>query len=106
MNFSGQKILFGKIVDFFVFQSILAGNILEELQGVGATIFADYLVKANLSDLLTNDDNEFTLFAPTNEAFDQLEKSGKKILRKYFLFLKKHIFFISHFKFRFRSNIC
>jgi hypothetical protein len=33
----------------------LAGNILEELNDTGATVFTDYLAKAGLSDLLASD---------------------------------------------------
>jgi uncharacterized surface protein with fasciclin (FAS1) repeats len=65
---------------FLSFQSILAGNIIDELNGVGATILVDYLVKANLSELLTDEERQFTLFAPINDAFEQLDPSGKKNL--------------------------
>ena len=68
------------MIIFLSFQSILAGNIIDELNGVGATILVDYLVKANLSELLTDDERQFTLFAPINDAFEQLDPSGKKNL--------------------------
>ena len=49
---------------------------LDELHDTGATIFADYFSKANLSNLLADQSRTLTLFAPTNEAFDELEPEG------------------------------
>ena len=47
-----------------IFQSILAGTIFEELNETGATIFADYFSKANLSNLLDDESRPVTIFAP------------------------------------------
>ena len=55
-------------------KSVFAGNILEELNEAGATTLAEYFERANMSDILTSD-GPFTLFAPTNEAFDELTPS-------------------------------
>ena len=46
------------------FQSILAGTIFEELNETGATIFADYFSKANLSNRLDDESRPVTIFAP------------------------------------------
>ncbi len=56
---------------FFLMKSVFAGNILEELNEAGATTLAEYFERANMSDVLTSD-GPFTLFAPINEAFDEL----------------------------------
>ena len=50
----------------------MAGNLLEELNQAGATTLVDYFERANLSDILTSE-GPYTLFAPINEAFDELD---------------------------------
>ena len=54
-----------------------AANLLDELTDTGATILAEYFAKANLTEILTDETRTLTLFAPTNEAFDQLEPASK-----------------------------
>ena len=59
-----------------------AANLLDELTDTGATILAEYFAKANLTEILTDETRTLTLFAPTNEAFDQLEPASKDKLIK------------------------
>ena len=48
-----------------------AGNLVEELAANGASTLIDLAVKAGLVNTLTGD-GPFTIFAPTNAAFDLL----------------------------------
>ena len=59
-----------------------AANLLDELTDTGATILAEYFAKANLTEILTDETRTLTLFAPTNEAFDQLEPASKDQLNR------------------------
>ena len=54
--------------------STVAQTIPEVLTREGATTLVDFVVKAGLEDVL-NGDGPFTIFAPTNEAFEKLPES-------------------------------
>merc|ERR1712021_9962 len=52
----------------------IAQNLPEVLTREGATTLVDFVVKAGLEETLSGD-GPFTIFAPTNEAFEKLPKS-------------------------------
>ena len=50
-----------------------APRIIGVLEDEGATTLLDLIEKANLTDILSDRDSTFTIFAPTNEAFAKLD---------------------------------
>merc|ERR1712156_1175465 len=52
----------------------IAQNLPEVLTREGATTLVDFVVKAGLEETLSGD-GPFTIFAPTNEAFEKLDQS-------------------------------
>ena len=79
-------------VYFHAFQIIYGQNIPDILTREGATTLVDLVVKAGLEETLSGD-GPFTVFAPTNEAFDKLPKeitdglmADPEILKKILLY--------------------
>lgn len=67
---------------------VSAGNIAEELTAAGATTLVDLVVKAGLADTVSTG-GPFTVFAPTNEAFNKLPASLLATLQSDVELLKK-----------------
>ncbi|XP_023346423.1 transforming growth factor-beta-induced protein ig-h3 [Eurytemora carolleeae] len=67
---------------------VSAGNIAEELTAAGATTLVDLVVKAGLADTVSTG-GPFTVFAPTNEAFNKLPASLLATLQSDIELLKK-----------------
>jgi len=63
MNQANFGLLFWTL---YVFKIVSAGTILEELNYTGASKLAEYFEKANLSTILSGNEN-LTLFAPLDE---------------------------------------
>ena len=59
---------------FYSQQGTIAQNLPEVLTREGATTLVDFVVKAGLEETLSGD-GPFTIFAPTNEAFEKLDQS-------------------------------
>ncbi|XP_035232853.1 transforming growth factor-beta-induced protein ig-h3-like [Stegodyphus dumicola] len=56
-------------------------DVVRTARDLGATVFVDYLHEAGLADRLRRPGQAITLFAPTNEAFDQLTPADQESLR-------------------------
>ncbi|GFT50127.1 periostin [Nephila pilipes] len=56
-------------------------DVVKTARDLGATTFVDYLNEAGLTERLTTPGEAITLFAPTNEAFQQLSPSDQESLR-------------------------
>jgi uncharacterized surface protein with fasciclin (FAS1) repeats len=55
-------------------KSVMAGVMMQSELGT----FASHLVTAELTDMLLKEKGPFTIFAPTNEAFEQLDQAKQK----------------------------
>merc|ERR1711953_154005 len=64
-----------KLLVFLAIASVVRSQSLPEvLTREGATTLVDFVVKAGLEETLSGD-GPFTIFAPTNEAFEKLDQS-------------------------------
>ena len=64
-----------KLLVFLAIASVVRSQSLPEvLTREGATTLVDFVVKAGLAETLSGD-GPFTVFAPTNEAFERLPQS-------------------------------
>ncbi|GIX78565.1 transforming growth factor-beta-induced protein ig-h3 [Caerostris extrusa] len=56
-------------------------DVVKTARDLGATVFVDYLNEAGLTERLRRPGEAITLFAPTNEAFEQLSPADQESLR-------------------------
>ena len=56
-------------------------NLVEVAKVLNLTTLVDYLNKSGLSATLNGEQGPFTLFAPSNKAFEDLPESVKRSLR-------------------------
>lgn len=56
-------------------------DVVRTARDIGATAFVEYLNEAGLADRLRRPDEAYTVFVPTNEAFEQLTPADQESLR-------------------------
>ena len=61
-------------IKYISFKLVVGQNLPDVLTREGATTLVDFVVKAGLAETLSGD-GPFTVFAPTNEAFEKLPQS-------------------------------